>query len=210
MPQTPRFKGLGLAAANLAWALFFAGWTYVHFRYLRRHAGGGARAAVEVLLIAQNAVLILFFLIRRAPKTVSWNPWDVVSAFLGTFAGLLFWPAPTLHPRPAGLLFEAAGCILTIYSNLSLGRSWGVLPANRTVQTRGMYRFLRHPVYASYQVFAAGYIFNNPAPYNLAVAVLSLLCQVLRIKGEEKVLSQDSAYREYSSRVRFRLLPFIW
>ena len=201
-------KKLGFFVFNGLWAVYFSLWIYLHLRLC--HSVSGQRLAIEILLIFQNIFLLIFFVIRRLPKVTSWKPWDVTLAFLGSFATTLFWSSQPRPPRMIGTVLQALGTLMTFYGTLSLGRSYGMLPANRRIETGGMYRFIRHPIYASYQIFALGYLINQPSFYNVAVGVISFLSQVLRIFAEEKLLAQDPEYRKYRERVRWRMFPYLY
>jgi protein-S-isoprenylcysteine O-methyltransferase Ste14 len=80
-----------------------------------------------------------------------------------------------------------------------------------TVQTGGPYRYVRHPGYTSLLVsyltmpFALGSLW---ACIPMALLVANLL---LRTTLEDRTLQNElDGYREYASRVRFRLIPGIW
>jgi protein-S-isoprenylcysteine O-methyltransferase Ste14 len=80
-----------------------------------------------------------------------------------------------------------------------------------TVQTGGPYRYVRHPGYASLLVsyltmpFALGSLW---ACIPMALLVANLF---LRTTLEDRTLKSElEGYKEYASRVRFRLIPGIW
>jgi protein-S-isoprenylcysteine O-methyltransferase Ste14 len=102
------------------------------------------------------------------------------------------------------------GAALQIGAALSMGRSFGVIPANRGVRTQGLYRAVRHPFYAAYLVSQVGYALNNPSAWNVGVVVLGTAFQVVRIRYEEQLLLGSGEYREYRSAVRWRLVPGVW
>jgi protein-S-isoprenylcysteine O-methyltransferase Ste14 len=47
----------------------------------------------------------------------------------------------------------------------------------------------------------------NPSVLNLVVYAIGWWAQVLRLLAEERLLSEDAAYREFTQRVRFHLIP---
>lgn len=162
----------------------------------------------KVLLLCQMMALGLLFLFRNAPQQVSWKPWDFFIAIFGTFAPLLL----ALEPSASkGILVAnflgTGGLMVALAGVLSLNRSFGIVPANRGIKTDGMYRFVRHPIYFSYQIIHIGYFINHPTPTVAVVIVLAFIAQVLRIQREEALLSQDPEYAAYMKKVRFRLLP---
>ena len=98
---------------------------------------------------------------------------------------------------------------MQIMSVLSLNYSFALVAAQRVIKTAWMYRFIRHPIYASYCLSLSGYVLTNSTLENGAVYIISILFLYLRILSEEKHLSLDPSYREYKLKVRYRLIPFI-
>jgi protein-S-isoprenylcysteine O-methyltransferase Ste14 len=92
----------------------------------------------------------------------------------------------------------------------ALGRSFGIVAANRGVKTAGLYSFVRHPAYTGYLVSYLGYVGENPSLRNAVLLVAGTAAQVVRISEEERMLSFDQAYRAYLARVRRRLIPFVY
>ena len=109
-----------------------------------------------------------------------------IVAPIGTFAMLGARPADgALVPAAASELIQLAGLVLALAGLGALGRSFGVV-ANRGIKTNGMYRFVRHPLYASYLVVDVGYVLANPSGRNLSLACLATGFQFLRIREEER------------------------
>jgi protein-S-isoprenylcysteine O-methyltransferase Ste14 len=107
-------------------------------------------------------------------------------------------------------VLQAVGTAFGVIGILSLNRSAGLLPANRGIRSAGAYRFVRHPLYASYLVTQFGYIGSNLSGWNVGVAIAALAAQIIRIRGEERLLSLDPEYASYKGRTRWRLLPFVY
>ncbi|MEG2033764.1 MAG: methyltransferase, partial [Janthinobacterium sp.] len=78
------------------------------------------------------------------------------------------------------------------------------------IKTGGMYRVVRHPVYASYLVSSSAYLLTNVSAANGAVYVLAMLMLVARLLREERFLFTDVRYRVYMRQVKYRLLPFVF
>jgi protein-S-isoprenylcysteine O-methyltransferase Ste14 len=162
-----------------------------------------------LLLFSEGAVLV-FLLIRQSTDRISLRASDWLFAAAGTFLPLLVAAdgnsiSPTIG---AGLLL--VGTIIHIGAKLSLNRSFGLVAANRGVKQNGLYRFVRHPMYAGYMMTHIGYLLSQASPRNLAVYALLWTFLLLRIHAEERVLSEDPAYRSFADRVRFRLLPGVY
>lgn len=75
----------------------------------------------------------------------------------------------------------------------------------------GPYRFVRHPGYAGMIVYALFEPFALGSFQALAPAVLAVLLFIMRTQLEDKTLREElPGYREYSGRVRYRLVPYVW
>jgi protein-S-isoprenylcysteine O-methyltransferase Ste14 len=94
-----------------------------------------------------------------------------------------------------------------LYGKVALGRSFGIVAANRGVVVGGPYRLVRHPIYLGYLVTHAGFLLSNWSLRNLAVYAAAYIFQVARIFAEERILLVDGRYREYFQSVRYRLIP---
>jgi protein-S-isoprenylcysteine O-methyltransferase Ste14 len=88
-----------------------------------------------------------------------------------------------------------------------LGRSFGLVPANRGIVSSGLYRVVRHPIYLGYLVTHCGFVIANPLNWNLAVLIVADAALMFRAVLEERTLSKDSEYRAYMQRTRWRIVP---
>lgn len=163
-------------------------------------------------LVAQEALTALLFLVRRTPRRTSTAPKDWILAFGGSFLILL--ARPTAHAiwglNPAAVVLQWVGLVGCVLALGVLGRSFGVVAADRGLRTAGPYTIVRHPVYASYIVTEIGYLLQNPSLWNLGVVLIVWTCQVGRILAEERVLSEDPAWAAFARRTRYRLLPGVF
>ncbi len=164
-----------------------------------------------LLLLSETAVAV-FALIRRPTEKLSMEPGDWLLAVTATCAGLLIVPGVTLVPAlaPVGLALAIGGNIVQVWAKLVLRRSFGVAPANRGIKISGPYRFVRHPMYAGYAFVHLGVLMLMFSPMNVVIYAIGWWAQILRVLAEEKLLSQDPAYAEYMTRVRWRLVPGVF
>lgn len=78
------------------------------------------------------------------------------------------------------------------------------------VQT-GLYRFVRHPMYAGAFPLMTGMPLWLGSVAGVLLAAVPLTFIVLRLLIEERVLQQQlPGYAEYARRVRWRIVPFVW
>lgn len=168
----------------------------------------------HLLLIMSELISVGLLIFARDSVNVRMTFLAILSTVCGTFYYLLFdffkYPTTGIISSEAGVLLQAAGILLQIYSKLSLGRSFGLLPANRGVVDSGAYRFIRHPIYASYMVGHIGFILSFFSFWNLGILFFAYIFQFIRIKEEEMILNEDANYLDYSTRVRWRILPFVF
>lgn len=194
-----------VSTSLLAGALLF--FALVHFEKWR-----ATGRPVGLGLMAQETVAALLIVVRRRPRGTSVDPVAWLATGIGSFGMLAARPGDhaLFGLEPAWVLVQTGGAVLAALSLGSLGRSFGLVAANRGVQTRGAYRVVRHPAYASYLITNAGYLLENPTLWNVLVMLFASTFQLVRIGKEETFLSADPAYREYLQTVRYRLVPFLY
>lgn len=75
----------------------------------------------------------------------------------------------------------------------------------------GPYAIVRHPGYAGWLVMSVGIALCLGSLWALIPAGLSFLGLLLRTQWEDQTLQAELAgYKEYTERVRYRLLPGVW
>jgi protein-S-isoprenylcysteine O-methyltransferase Ste14 len=163
------------------------------------------------LVIVSECVTLLVLLIRKPAHTFSGSVVDWLLALGATTTPALLAPGKRpIDPEWVGLTLLATGLCCQILCKLVLGRSFGLIAANRGVKQAGPYRLVRHPMYASYLITHFGVFWLNPTPRNVVVYLLCWGLQIPRILAEESHLSQDPGYVEYQKVVRYRLIPFVF
>ena len=190
-----------------ALVVLFLGFAYANLA--RWHDTGRPVGLGATLLEAFTAFL---FVVRRPPLATSARPLAWISASLGAFAMLGARPVahPDAGPFAAFELLQLAGFAIVLVALGALGRSFGIVAANRGVKTAGLYSFVRHPAYTGYLVSYLGYVAENGSLRNVILLVVGTAAQLVRISEEERMLSFDEAYRAYLERVRRRLIPYLY
>jgi protein-S-isoprenylcysteine O-methyltransferase Ste14 len=160
-----------------------------------------------LLLVSELLVVVLTVLRRRAVVVDrSWAA-RVVAAASMVFVPLIKPAGTPLAPDLATACVSGLGLSVIIAGKLALGRSFGLMPANRGIVSKGIYRVLRHPIYAGYLVTHAAFLAAHPSPLNLLLLVVSDVSLLVRATFEERTLALDPAYRDYMDRVRWRMVP---
>lgn len=194
-------RGFALLAYGLAVSNLVAAWW-----------ADPSRLTLLLLLLTEGYTLLLVLLARRASLR-DMAPVTVVATMYAAFFFVLLAPQHTTRwaPEWAGVALQVLGTGWQFTSKFFLGRSFGLLPAQRGLVVAGPYRLVRHPIYLGYLIGHIGFLLVNFSWWNLGVLALLYVAQVYRIGREEAVLAATSAaYRDYQQRVRWRLLPFVY
>ncbi len=165
-----------------------------------------------MLMVVSEALVVVLTMVRRPAGTVDRSTKARLLTAFSTFGPPLVRPmsSAAIAPESLTIAIAATGLIIVALGKMSLGRSFGLAPANRGVISTGMYRFVRHPIYLGYLITHLGFVAANPANWNLLVLAAADLSLMFRAVCEERTLAEDSAYRDYMQRVRWRIIPGIF
>jgi protein-S-isoprenylcysteine O-methyltransferase Ste14 len=152
-------------------------------------------------------------LVRIAPKAARID----LRAFLSTIFPVFLLPCLLRAEGPssgmlalAGVALELCGVALSQVSRVYMGRSFGILPGNRGIVSKGPFRLVRHPIYAGWFLLTVGYLASYPSWTNCLITLATIPFMMWRIRLEEDLLNADADYRTYSRTVPFRLLPGLY
>lgn len=171
-----------------------------------------SRWTALLLLVSEGYTLMLVLLARRASQR-DLSATAMVATVYATCCAVLLNPQDTvrLAPEWIGVALQLASMGWQFTAKIVLGRSFGLLPAQRGLVTVGPYRIVRHPIYCGYLVGHIGFLAANFSWRNAIVLVLLYVAQVVRILREEAMLAaSDANYRSYQQQVRWRILPFVF
>lgn len=206
-PAPSRLRTFNTIGCNVLLAALYAFFAAAHVTFARRTG----QWATAMPLVLQESLLVVLFLTRRHSLATSARPLDWAVGIAGVFLPLLMRPIDPAGPldwlgRPVQIL----GLSLAVVALSFLGRSVGVVPANRGVKTGGLYRLVRHPMYGAYIVSYLGYLASYPGQRNLLVGGAAVVALHIRAILEERFLAQDPSYRTYMAQVRWRFLPYVY
>jgi protein-S-isoprenylcysteine O-methyltransferase Ste14 len=166
----------------------------------------GEHPHLLLFLLGELLAVLLLLMQRRGETAVDFYPISV--AFIGTGAALLAMPTGVqLVPDSISLALVAGGSAVSLAAKAFLGRSFGIVAANRGIKNNGVYGFVRHPMYLGYMLSHVGFLSMYFSMANIAIYAVVWSCFWLRVVEEEKILLRDPEYRNYASQVRFRLVP---
>ena len=118
-----------------------------------------------LLLLVSEALVVVLTVMRRRAKAVDRS---VAAAIVTTIsvAGpslVRASAAGALLPDVATAVLSFAGLCLVIAGKVVLGRSFGLVPANRGVVASGPYLLVRHPIYSGYLITHIGFLLAHPS-----------------------------------------------
>jgi protein-S-isoprenylcysteine O-methyltransferase Ste14 len=165
-----------------------------------------------LLLLAGESLVVVLTIVRRRALAVDRS---IVAAVLTTMS--LAGPAllrpidgSPLMPDAITAILSAIGLALVVVGKIALGRSFGLVPANRGVVVRGPYTVVRHPIYTGYLITHIAFVMAHPAVWNIAILLLSDTALILRALVEERVLRADAVYQQYCLQVGWHLVPGVF
>ncbi len=163
-----------------------------------------------LLILLSEGLVVLLLLIRRPTTRISTNIRDWVIALAGTCFALLVAKGGEPLAAEFGFLLMLIGLATHLGAKLSLWRSFGLVAAHRGLRIKGLYSFVRHPMYCGYGISHVGYLLVAPSWWNLAVYLSVWTLLVMRIFAEERILGEDPEYQTFKGNVRYRLVPGVF
>lgn len=157
-----------------------------------------------------NATVVFLAIIRRKPKRISLTENDLVISLIGSYSAIFLVTTNTGEESFILQVLSILGMLFSILGLISLNRSFGILPADRGIVTNGLYRFIRHPIYTGYFISTTCFIFQNLNINNIVVFCIFIIFETMRIFREERLLKENREYLEYTKKVRWRVIPYIW
>ena len=92
--------------------------------------------------------------------------------------------------------------------NTYLSRTVEVQENQKVIDT-GLYGIVRHPMYSATLFLSMGMILGSLISFAILLLYIPIIAK--RIKNEEKVLEEGlEGYSEYKTRVKFKVIPFVW
>jgi protein-S-isoprenylcysteine O-methyltransferase Ste14 len=170
------------------------------------------RHVTGLLLLASEALVVVFTVVRRPTERIDRSTVARVTALVSMVGPPLLRAGGgfSLVSDTVSAWTLAVGLCLVIAGKLTLGRSFGIVAANRGVVAVGPYLFVRHPIYAGYLITHLAFLAANPSASNIAIVLCADTALIARALIEERVLEGDEIYRAYCSRVAWHLVPGVF
>ena len=200
---------LFLPAGTFRWA---DGWLFLGVLFVPMFCAG------IVMMVKSPSLLEKRLNAREAEgeqrKVIAFSGIMFLTAF--ALAGLNFrfgWIVmPRWTVRAGTAVFLAAYLMYAevLRENAYLSRTVEVQEGQKVIST-GLYGVVRHPMYSStlFLFLSFPFILGSPLSFLVMLGYLPLISA--RMKNEEKVLAEGlEGYRAYCSRVKYRVIPFLW
>ena len=165
-----------------------------------------------LLMLAGELLVVVLTIFRRRALTVDRSVLAAVLTTVSLVGPVLLRPldGSPLAPDAITAMLSAIGLALVVAGKLALGRSFGLVPANRGVVVRGPYMLVRHPIYTGYLITHVAFVMAHPAAWNVTLILLADIALILRALVEERILKGDAAYQQYCRRVGWHLVPGVF
>jgi len=164
---------------------------------------------------------------RQGPPAANVEPWDrtlvrwhtigivVLLVVAALDAGRYEWSRVPLAAQTVAWAALAGSCgvIWHVFAVNAFLSAYARIQDDRgqRVVAGGLYGVVRHPMYAAVIVWAVALPVALGSLWAVLPGVLSAGLLVVRTAREDRMLiGRLAGYREYASRVRFRLLPGVW
>jgi protein-S-isoprenylcysteine O-methyltransferase Ste14 len=165
-----------------------------------------------LLLLVSESLIVILTVVRRRARIIDRSTAAALTTTLSIIGPPLLraGDTPGLLPDSATAIVSAVGLLLVIGGKMTLGRSFGIAPANRGVVAKGPYSFVRHPIYTGYLITHVAFLVAQPTALNLIIVAVADTALIARALIEERVLSLDVEYQTYCQRVSWHLVPGVF
>jgi protein-S-isoprenylcysteine O-methyltransferase Ste14 len=123
------------------------------------------------------------------------------------------WSSVPAAVSVVGDVLVAVGLLIAMITTIQNGYAAANInvESDQTVVSTRVYSVVRHPMYFGNVVLMIGIPLALGSYWGLVFVIGGLVALVTRILDEEKVLTQQLAgYLDYTQRVHFRLVPYVW
>ncbi len=163
----------------------------------RRMRGGPAaeaRAAQKLVMAGLYGSLVAMVVVSALDHRFGWSRVPAAVCLVGDMVAAV------------GL-----GMVMLVIVQNSYASSTVQVESGQTVVSSGLYGLVRHPMYTANVIMMVGIPLALGSYWGLVFVIPGLLVLAWRIRDEETLLRGElDGYREYTRKVRYRLVPGVW
>jgi protein-S-isoprenylcysteine O-methyltransferase Ste14 len=168
-----------------------------HTLLQRRMRGGPVaetRTVQKVAIAVWYLSMAAMFVVSALDHRFGWSPVPMAICLVGDV-----------------LVAVGLGVAMLVVSQNSYAAATVRVEAGQELVSTGLYALVRHPMYIGNLITMVGIPLALASYWGLVFVVPGLIVLALRIRDEEKLLQQElDGYREYTQKVRYRLVPCMW
>jgi protein-S-isoprenylcysteine O-methyltransferase Ste14 len=205
---------LFLAAGTLAWP---AGWAFLILFF-------GSLTWLILWLSRHNPALLKERMALSQPDQKAWDKVIYLLLYVFSISWLILMSldAVRFHWSLVPLWLQIAGVLLLLCSFYLFYRTFRensyLSPVVRiqedrgqTVISTGPYQYVRHPMYSAFLIFVPGTALLLGSWYGLLGGLLLIILFGRRAVLEERTLRDElQGYAAYMTKVKYRLVPYVW
>jgi protein-S-isoprenylcysteine O-methyltransferase Ste14 len=163
-------------------------------RRMRAGPTAETRMVQKVLVVGGYLSLAATFVVSVLDHRFGWSPVPTAICLVGDVLVAV------------GLVVQ----MLVVIQNSHAAATVRVEAGQKLIST-GLYGLVRHPMYTGNVIMMIGIPLALGSYWGLVFVVPGLIVLALRVRDEEKLLQEElDGYREYTLKVRYRLVPCMW
>jgi protein-S-isoprenylcysteine O-methyltransferase Ste14 len=163
-------------------------------RRMRAGPRAEARAAQKIIITGSFVDLFVMMAFSAFDHRMGWSTVPVWVCLLGDV-----------------LVVAGLGIAMLVITENSYAAATVTVETGQKVASGGLYKFVRHPMYVGNVIMMLGIPLALGSYWGLLFVIPGVAVLVFRILDEEKLLTHElPGYREYTQRVRYRLVPTVW
>jgi protein-S-isoprenylcysteine O-methyltransferase Ste14 len=221
--KTKAFGGLLSVLIGMGALLFLPAWTLDYWQAWAFLTVFGASGLVIIVYFMKKDPKLLERRMSAGPTAEKKTSEKIIMsiASLGFVALLVFpaldhrfgWSSVPPYMSIAGDVLVALGwaIIFFVFKENTFTSATIEVAADQKVISTGPYAIVRHPMYSGSFLYLLAMPIALGSWWGLVVVLLMMPASLWRIFDEEAFLKKSlSGYTEYTQKVRYRLLPFVW
>jgi protein-S-isoprenylcysteine O-methyltransferase Ste14 len=109
------------------------------------------------------------------------------------------------------LVAAGLGMVMLVVIQNSYAAATVRVEAGQKLTSTGLYRLVRHPMYTGNVIMMVGVPLALGSYWGLIFVIPHMIVLAVRIRDEERLLQEQlDGYREYTRKVRYRVVPLMW